>query len=190
MVTGNPFGILVPKSSGILHRMAGHSTIIEKWTKRTGSAVSWLTMALVILMTTDVLLRYLFRVSRTWILDLEWHFFALIFLWGASATWLEDKHVRVDLFYHSWSDRRKKWVNVLGTLFFLLPWCLLLIITGLPYAFSSWEVGEGSPDPNGLPARYLIKTAMVAGFVLLGLSGIGRMVTDLRDLRSKSESST
>ncbi|MCO6485257.1 MAG: TRAP transporter small permease subunit [Saprospiraceae bacterium] len=170
--------------------MAGHSTTIEKWTQRTGSAVSWLTMALVILMTTDVFLRYLFRVSRTWILDLEWHFFALIFLWGASATWLEDKHVRVDLFYHSWPDRRKKWVNVLGTLFFLLPWCFMLIITGLPYAFSSWEVGEGSPDPNGLPARYLIKIAMVAGFVLLGLSGIGRMVTDLRDLRSKSDSST
>jgi TRAP-type mannitol/chloroaromatic compound transport system permease small subunit len=143
-------------------------------------AVSWLSLALILLMVVDVVLRYVFRISHTWMIDLEWHLFAVVFLWGASATWLDDKHVRVDLFYARWSPRRKAWVNILGTIFFLIPWCVMIILVTAPYAWSSWSIREGSPDPGGLPARYLIKIALLIGYVLLLLAALVRLRLEWR----------
>lgn len=150
-----------------------------------GQAGSWLSLLLVLLICVDVLLRYLFNTSRTWIIDLEWHLFALLFLLGGAGTWLSDKHVRVDLFYSLWPDRRKAWVDFLGTLFFLLPWCGMMIWTTARYALQSWQIGEGSPDPNGLPARYLIKLVMLIAFVLLFLAALIRLKEDLQRLRTR-----
>jgi TRAP-type mannitol/chloroaromatic compound transport system permease small subunit len=155
---------------------------------RLGAGISWLCLILVLLISGDVLLRYAFNTTRTWIIDLEWHLFSLIFLFGAASTWLKDKHVRVDLFYARWSDQRKALVNILGTLFFLLPWCVMLIWTSTRYALASWAVGEGSPDPNGLPVRYLIKAAIVLGFVLLAVSSLVRMKEDIALLRNRHKS--
>jgi len=152
---------------------------------RLGESISWLSLALVLLITGDVLLRYAFNTTRTWIIDLEWHLFSLIFLFGAAGTWLKDKHVRVDLFYARWTPRRQALINILGTVFFLLPWCGILIWTSARYALASWTVGEGSPDPNGLPARYLIKGAILLGFILLGVSALVRLRDEVALFRNR-----
>ena len=93
-----------------------------------GKAVSWLTTLLIFLICTDVVFRYVFNFSKTWILDLEWHLFAAIFLLGAAYTLYEDKHVRVDVFYNNYPEKKKAWINIIGTVVLLIPWATLIMI--------------------------------------------------------------
>ena len=143
--------------------------------------VSWLGLVLACLMVVDILLRYGFKISLTWIIDLEWHIFSILFLWGASSTWMLDKHVRVDVFYTLWPKYRQAKLNIIGSLFFLIPWSVMGIITSIQYAWMSYSVGEGSPDPNGLGARYLIKFAIVFGYLLLLLSAIIKLIDFVKE---------
>lgn len=99
-----------------------------------GQWISWTCLLLVLLICCDVLLRYVLNTSKTWMVDLEWQLFSLLFLWWAGATWLADKHVQVDLFYSNWSLKRKVLVNNVGTVFLLLPWCAIIIFTSASYA--------------------------------------------------------
>ena len=93
--------------------------------------VSWLTTVLVILVCFDVITRYLFSDTSAWIMELEWHIFALIFCWAPVMRFRHDRHVRVDLFYADFSPRDQALVNLLGAILFLLPWCILVIYASL-----------------------------------------------------------
>lgn len=161
---------------------------IRKTNRAVGKAVSWLTAGLVLLLSVDVIIRYLFRESQAWVTELEWHVFALIFLLGAGYTFLEDKHVRVDVFYARFSDKDKAWVDFVGNLVLLVPWSLTIILIGIPYVLDAYRIGEGSPDPGGLPARWLIKAVIPIGFFLLLLQSIDKLRESwLVIRRSKSE---
>jgi TRAP-type mannitol/chloroaromatic compound transport system permease small subunit len=148
------------------------SNILENISTWVGERVKWLTTALVLLIFIDVVLRYLFSQTSAWVIELEWHVFALIFILGAAYTLKEDQHVRVDVFYTHFSQRKKAWVNLIGTLLFLIPWCLIIIYTSYHYADNSFAIRETSADPGGLPARYLIKFSVTIGFVLLLLQAV------------------
>ena len=161
-------------------------TLIEKVVERIGKAASWLTTGLVLLICIDVLLRYAFSNTRVWVIELEWHLFALIFLLASAWALQEDQHVRVDLFYSKWSERRKTWVNLIGTILFLIPWCLIAIYTGFNYAENSFAFRETSPDPGGLPARYLIKFTIVVGFILLLLQATANVIRYIRLLSNRN----
>lgn len=130
---------------------------------------------LILLICLDVLFRYFFSFSKNWIIELEWHLFALIFLLGSAYALQMDKHVRVDVFYQKFSEKTKAIVNLIGTLVFLIPWCYLVITTAYKFANNSWYIREGSNQPGGLPARYIIKGAIVVGFVLLLAQGVSLM---------------
>jgi len=149
---------------GILKGLIKITSGINEWV---GRGISWLTGFLVLLVCFDVTRRYFFQETAAWIMELEWHLFALIFLLGAGYALKHDRHVRVDLFYANFSAKDKAWVNFLGTLIFLIPWCVLIIYTSYYYALGSYQIGEGSPDPGGLPARYLIKFAITLGTTFL-----------------------
>ena len=144
-----------------------------------GRMASWLTFVLVLLVCFDVTVRYLFNDTQAWIMELEWHLFALIFLLGAGYTLKHDHHVRVDLFYTKFSKRDKAWVNLIGAILFLIPWCLIIITFSFHYANTSFQIGEGSPDPGGLPARYLIKFAITFGIGLLLLQAIASVCNSI-----------
>ncbi|MEZ4911821.1 MAG: TRAP transporter small permease subunit [Saprospiraceae bacterium] len=137
-----------------------------------GSIAAYTTLFLVFVICIDVFSRYVFHVSYNWVLELEWHLFGLIFLLGAASTLKTDNHVRVDVFYTKWSQSVKNKVNILGTVFLLIPWCLVGIATAYKYAINSWFMRESSPNPNGIPLWYPIKFVIVIGFVLLLLQGI------------------
>ncbi|MEN0049092.1 MAG: TRAP transporter small permease subunit [Bacteroidota bacterium] len=152
--------------------------------EKIGKAASWLTTALVILIVIDVIFRYLFKDTAAWILELEWHFFAIIFLLGGAYALKEDKHVRVDLFYSNFSERDQAWVNLFGTALLLIPWCVAVIWFAGQYAWTSFEDGEGSPDPGGLPARYIIKSIVVLSFFLLNLQAIALLLRSILTIRN------
>ena len=150
-----------------------------------GRSVAWLTTALVVLVCFDVIVRYVFNDTAAWIMELEWHLFALIFLLGAGYALKHDRHVRVDLFYTKFSKREKAWVNLIGGFVFLIPWCLIVIKYSFDYALESYNDNEMSPDPGGLPARYFIKFAITIGMSLLLLQGIATLAESILVLMNK-----
>ncbi|MDX2306218.1 MAG: TRAP transporter small permease subunit [Microscillaceae bacterium] len=137
-----------------------------------GKAVSWLTTGLVLLMCVDVFRRYFLGATTVAIIEMEWHLFALTFLWSAGYTLQHDKHVRVDVFYNQYSEVQKAWVNLIGSILFLLPFCLVVIYTSYEFSLRSYLIHENSPNPGGLPARYFIKASILVGFVFLFLQSI------------------
>ncbi|MCP4457164.1 MAG: TRAP transporter small permease subunit [Cytophagales bacterium] len=153
---------------------------IDTMNRLIGTIVSWLTVILVIVMVGDVVMRYLFSITSAASFELEWHLFAGIFLLGAAYTLQQDKHVRVDVFYHRFSKRTQGWVNFLGTLFLLLPFCVVAFYESLSFVEASFRVRETSPDPQGLPARYIIKSVIPLGFLLLGLQGISELLKSIK----------
>ncbi len=152
------------------------SKAIDMLIDRLGRSVSWLTTILMVIICLDVIMRYLFSQSENWIVELEWHLFAIIFLVGASYTLLHDKHVRVDLFYEKFSSSKKDLVNFLGILLFLVPWTMVVIYYGWDYTANSFSFREASSQANGLPARYVIKSFIVVGFALLLLQGVSGLI--------------
>ena len=147
-----------------------------------GRATAWLTSLLVGLIGIYVVMRYVFAEPRLWMQELEWHLFALIFLLGAAYTLKADAHVRVDVFYSRFHVRQQAWVNLIGTLVFLLPFCWVVVSRSWSFVESSWLIDERSSDPGGLPARYLIKAALPLSFLLLALQGVSEGLKALRTL--------
>jgi TRAP-type mannitol/chloroaromatic compound transport system permease small subunit len=137
-----------------------------------GHVVAWATAIVVVVVFIDVVMRYAFNISFVFTQELEWHLFAFIFLMGAGYTLLKDGHVRVDIIYQRCSPKTKAWINFLGVIFFLIPGCYMVIATSLNFVYNAWVVMEGSPDPGGIPYRFILKSFIPAGFVLILLQGL------------------
>ncbi len=163
----------------MIARLLYFSELIDRFIDKVGRGVSWLTLVLVVIICIDVLLRYFFNVSKNWVNELEWQLFSVLFLIGGSYALLHDKHVRVDLFYENFSDRLKDRINAIGVIIFLIPWCAIVIYYGYHYTLNSWAFKEGSPNPGGIPARYIIKSFIFFGFVLLLLQGLSILIKSI-----------
>jgi len=152
-----------------------------------GRGVSWVTLALVLVVFVDVVMRYLFNTSYVFTQELEWHLFAFIFLIGAGYTLLHDGHVRVDIIYQRFGKKGRAWINLIGVIFFLLPGCIMVIITSWQFVYNAWAVMEGSPDPGGIPYRFIVKGTITIGFVLLTLQGISLGISSLLQILGKED---
>lgn len=152
---------------------------IEWLTHKVGMAAAWLTSALVLIICFDVFNRYLLNKSFVAVQELEWHIFAVIFLMGAAYTLKQDAHVRVDVFYAKASPRTQALIDLIGSLVLLVPFCLLIIWSSKAFVLSSYAIGETSPDPGGLPARYLLKATLPLGFFLVLLQGVAMALKSL-----------
>jgi TRAP-type mannitol/chloroaromatic compound transport system permease small subunit len=150
-----------------------------------GRGVAWVTLGLVVVVFVDVVMRYLFNTSFVFTQELEWHLFAFIFLIGAGYTLLHDGHVRVDIIYQRVSPKAKAWINFIGVVFFLLPGCLMVVITSWKFTHNAWLMMEGSPDPGGIPYRFLVKGLITVGFSLILLQGFSMGAHSLLQLLGK-----
>lgn len=161
----------------------------DKINDKLGSTASWLVLVLIFVITYDVIVRYLFQSSSVAMQELEWHLFAIIFLLSAGYTLKIDDHVRVDVFYSGFSEKKQAWINLFGTLFFLIPFCIILIISSENFVLISFRVGETSPDAGGLPARYILKAFIPISFFFLLLQGIAiafKSIIKICDLKKLS----
>ncbi len=157
---------------------------VNKINSTIGKYTSWLTTALVLVVVFDVIVRYVFNESSVAIQELEWHLFAILFLMGAAITLQNDDHVRVDLFYSKFNAKRKAWLNILGTTIFLIPFTLLIIYASQNYALNSFALNESSPDPGGLPARYILKAVIPSSFMFLLLEGISLLFKSILEIKN------
>jgi TRAP-type mannitol/chloroaromatic compound transport system permease small subunit len=149
---------------------------ITRWIDRlnewVGRGVAWVTLGLVLVVFVDVVMRYLLNKSFVFTQELEWHLFGFIFLIGAGYTLLHDGHVRVDIIYQRLGIKGRAWTNLLGVILFLIPGCIMVISTSWQFVANSFSMMEGSPDPGGIPFRFIIKGCIPVGFTLLLLQGI------------------
>ena len=160
----------------VLKKISDYIDTMNIWI---GRGVSWVTFLVVLVVFVDVVMRYAFQTSFVFTKELEWHLFAFIFLMGAGYTLLKDGHVRVDIIYQRMSPKAQAWINFLGVLFFLLPGCYMIIITSIPFVQSSFDVLENSPDPGGIPYRFIIKSCIPIGFIFVTLQGISLGIKSL-----------
>ena len=151
--------------------LAALARLIDQLNEWVGRGVAWVTVGLVLVVFTDVCMRYIFNTSFVFTQELEWHLFAFIFLIGAGYTLLQDGHVRVDIIYQKLGLKGRAWINLIGVIFFLFPGCIMIIVTSLKFVYNSWSIMEGSPDPGGIPLRFILKGAIPVGFSLLLLQG-------------------
>lgn len=134
-----------------------------------GKGVAWLTLVMVLLTFTIVVLRYGFNLGWIWLQESLTYLHVAVFTIAAAWTLQMDGHVRVDIFYAEMPEKRRALVNFLGTLLFLIPFCIYLLITAWPYVAGSWKLLESSREAGGLPLVFLLKTLiLVLPALLLG----------------------
>lgn len=162
---------------------------IDAFNQRVGRAVSWMTLLLVLMTIYDIMMRYIFKAGSVWIQEAEWHLFAANFMLAGGWTLLRGGHVRVDLLYTRFSPRTQAIVDLVGTILFLFPFCAVVIWASIPYVMDSWALLEGSPDPGGLPGRFLLKTIIPVTFFLIALQGVSLLAKNIQILKSSGKSS-
>ncbi len=146
-----------------------------------GRFVAWLVLVLVLLIIYDVAMRYLLQSGSIAIQEMQWHLFSVLFLLGAAYTLKDDEHVRMDLIYKCrfLTDRHRAWIDAIGALIILIPFCWLIIYCSKSFVEQSYIFNEGSPDPGGLSYRWIIKTMIPVGFGLLMLQAISEFIKKL-----------
>lgn len=139
---------------------------LEAVTDLIGRAAAWATLLLVLLVTFNVASRYLFAWGTVWLQEAEWHLLAVIALFGITYTLRHGEHVRVDMLYERMSPRLQHLVDCISALV-LIAVAILVIRFSQNYVGQSWRVGEMSPDPGGIPARYALKALIPLGFAVM-----------------------
>jgi len=155
---------------------------VDRVNEGIGRSVKWLVLAATLIAAGNALLRYGFDLGSNAWLEAQWYLFALIVLLGAGYTLKHDGHVRVDLFYARGSPRTRAWIDLAGTLLFLLPLAGLLVWLSWGFFVESWRIGETSPDAGGL-ARWPLKLFLPLGFALLFLQGVAECIRRVAQLR-------
>src|SRR3954447_16946744 len=156
---------------------------IDRLNTAIGRAASWRALAIVLLGFAVVLLRYVLGLGSIWLQESIIYAHAALFLLAAAWTLREGGHVRVDVLYADASPRVKAWVDLLGALLLLLPFCLAIVWFSLPYLERSWAILERSRETSGLPLVFLLKTLIPVFAVLLALQGVAQIVRAVTVLR-------
>jgi TRAP-type mannitol/chloroaromatic compound transport system permease small subunit len=171
----------------ILRRLAAG---IDGLNDAIGAVIRWLALIMVLIGATGAVLRYFSRgwglaLNLTPAIEAQWYLFSLIFLMGAAYGLNKNVHVRVDVMYERLSERAQGWIDLIGTLVFLVPFSVMMLWVSYPIVRESFRVRETSPDPGGLP-RWPIKMLIIVSFVLLLLQAVSQVVRHVDRIRGES----
>jgi TRAP-type mannitol/chloroaromatic compound transport system permease small subunit len=161
---------------------------IEALIDGVGRATLYLALAMIALVASNVLLRYAFSFGSVWAQELEWHLLAAVILLGMSYSLQRGENVRVDLFYADFKPRTKFIVDVISTLL-LLAIALLFVKLSIQYVGQAYAIDESSPDPGGIPHRWVVKGLIPVGFGLLALQTLGALIKLFIAERQRAEAS-
>lgn len=154
------------------------SDILDSIIRGIGHVVCWTNAFLLLVIISQVILRYAFNQGQTFLEELQWHLYAVGVMFGMSYAQINDNHVRVDVFYMRFSDRAKRLVEVFGIIFLVLPFIWVIFSHSLDFVYEAWRLNESSPTPGGLPFRWAIKAVIPISFGMLGLASISRLIRD------------
>ena len=161
------------------------STAIDQLNERIGNFCNLLVLISCLVSAGNAMIRYAFGYSSNGWLEAQWYMFAILVMFGASYTFKRNEHVRVEIFYLFLSERGQLWLDMIGTLCFLIPACLLLAYLSWPFFMQAYAVGEMSGNAGGL-IRWPIKFVIPSGFVLLALQGVSEVIKRIAALRGET----
>ena len=150
--------------------------------EKLGGVCNWLVLAACVVSAVNAMIRYAFGYSSNSWLELQWYMFAVFVMFGASYTFKKNEHVRVEILYLMLSERGQLWLDMIGTLFFLIPSCLLLAYLSWPFFLQSYAVSEISSNAGGL-VRWPIKAVVPVGFFFLALQGVSEVIKRIAALK-------
>ncbi len=168
----------LPSSLKMIHRLLSLSRLIDRITDKVGKGVSWLVLAAVLLCAGNALVRYGLNTSSNALLEMQWYLFSAVFLLAGGYALRHGQHVRIDILSGRLSRRGQAWIDVFGTVVFLMPMVLLMLYLSWPVFVRAWVSGEISTNAGGLilwPARLLVP----AGFALLALQGVSELIKQI-----------
>lgn len=145
---------------------------IEKFNRTIGLGIAWLALLMALVVFIVVVLRYGFNTGAIWLQESALYMHGLLFMLAAAYCMQQGQHVRIDIFYSSWSLRRRALVDLGGTLFFLIPVATFSFLIAWEYVANSWQYLEKSREPTGLPFVYLLKTTLLVMPVILFIQGL------------------
>lgn len=169
-----------------MHSLVSIARAIDRFTEFVGKSVMWLILVAVLVSATNAIVRKLFNISSNSWLELQWYLFGAAFLGAAAYTLQQNEHIRIDIFYGSRTRRTQHWIDLLGHLFFLLPFVVLMVWQLVPYALQAYQSGQISTNSGGLiiwPARALL----AAGFILLFFQAISEIIKKIAVMRGVIE---
>jgi TRAP-type mannitol/chloroaromatic compound transport system permease small subunit len=159
--------------------------LIDRFNHATGKLVAWLTLLMVVVTCIIVVMRYVFDAGLIWLQESVVWMHATVFMVGAAYTLLHEEHVRIDVFYREMSERRRAWIDLIGVVVFLLPFCGLLGVTSYDFAAVSWSIHEASRESGGLPFPLvpILKSVLVVMPIAVGLQGISLLLRSAATIR-------
>jgi TRAP-type mannitol/chloroaromatic compound transport system permease small subunit len=160
------------------------SRAIDSLNRKIGRSVAWLILVAVIVSAVNAIVRKLFNVSSNSWLELQWVLFGAVFLLCASWTLQVKEHIRIDIVNNLLPKRVQQWIDLIGHLFFLLPFCALIVYHSGPFFLRSYQVNEQSLSAGGLP-QWPAKGLVIIGFFLLLLQGISEVIKQIAIMRGK-----
>lgn len=162
------------------------SDAVNEWI---GRIVAWLTVGCVLTCFLVVLLRYGFSIGFPWMQELYVWQHAIVFMAGAGFTFLHRGHVNVDIAYTRFSPQTKAWIDILGTVLFLLPWMAVLAWTSSQFVLSSWQILEPSSQTNGMPGLFVLKSMIWVFCGVITLQGLALIARRTLFLAGREEHS-
>ena len=153
----------------------GISRAIDRLSEIIGKSVMWLIFIAIIISATNAVVRKAFNMSSNAWLEAQWYLFGAAFLLASAYTLKQNEHIRIDIFYGTRTRRTQHWIDLIGHVFFLLPFVVLMAWMLIPYAWQAYDIGQVSTNAGGLiiwPARALL----AAGFVLLTLQAFSEII--------------
>jgi TRAP-type mannitol/chloroaromatic compound transport system permease small subunit len=168
----------------IMRPLLALSAAIDLINEKVGYICNFLVLAACIVSAANAMIRYAFGYSSNGWLELQWYMFAILVMFGASYTFKRNEHVRVEIFYLFLTERGQLRLDLIGTLFFLIPACLLLAYLSWPFALQAYAVGEMSGNAGGL-IRWPIKFVIPFGFVMLALQGVSEVIKRIAALQGQ-----
>ncbi|MGV8986795.1 MAG: TRAP transporter small permease subunit [Cypionkella sp.] len=165
------------------------SKTIDRFSEAIGKAVGWLILAAILISAGNAVVRKLFSMSSNALLEMQWYLYGAAFLLAAAQTLKHNEHIRIDIVYGAMSRRVQHWIDLLGHLFFLLPFVVLMDFYLVPYVLLSYRSGELSNNAGGLmlwPAKFLL----LLGFAMLTLQGLSEVIKKIAIMRGDMDDPT
>lgn len=159
---------------------------MRKFVAACGKTVSWLTLAMVLLTFVIVILRYGFNLGWIWLQESLTYLHVTVFCVVAAWTLQQDGHVRVDIFYSGMTEKKRALVDLLGSLLFLVPLCVFILVMSWPYVANSWKLLESSREAGGLPLVFLLKSLMMVLPALLLVQAVININDAFRTLQNRN----
>ncbi|MDG2007446.1 MAG: TRAP transporter small permease subunit [Alphaproteobacteria bacterium] len=164
------------------------SSFFDLINKITGSICAFFAASMVLVVLGVVVLRYGFSISFIWMQEAYVWLHAYIFMMGSGYTYLSNEHVRIDVFYRGASVKYKSIVDILGNLFLLIPFIFVIWKFSFPFIARSWSMNEVSREVGGLPALYILKSAILIFCILLFIQALSNIIKSIIHLTSKESS--